>query len=65
MTTINLKCPQCGQIDSVRKVSSIVGDGTTSSTYSSYGVGIGFSSRGVSLIDQSVEKPTYLLSFKR
>jgi len=52
MATINLTCPQCGQIDSVRKVSAIVSDGTSSSWYSGYGDGIGYSAHGMMVMDE-------------
>lgn len=54
MATINLTCPQCGQIDSVRKVSTIVSDGTSSGTYSGYGDGIGYSAHGMTVMDEVI-----------
>ena len=54
MATINLNCPQCGQIDSVRKVSSIVNAGTSSSRYSGYGDSIGHSAHGAIVMDEYI-----------
>ncbi len=54
MATINLTCPQCGQIDSVRKVSAIVSDGTSSGTFSGYGDGIGYSAHGMIVMDEVI-----------
>lgn len=54
MATTSLYCPHCGQIDSVRKVSAIVSDGTSSSRYSGYGDGIGYSSHGMMVMDEII-----------
>lgn len=54
MVPTSLYCPQCGQIDSVRKVSAIVSDGTSSSRYMGYGDGIGYSSHGMIVMDQII-----------
>ncbi len=54
MATINLYCPQCGQIDSVRKVSAIVNSGTTSSSFSGYGDSIGYSRNGMVFTDEFI-----------
>jgi hypothetical protein len=54
MATINLTCPQCGQIFSVRKASAIVSDGTASSTYSGYGDGIGYSAYEMIVTDEAI-----------
>jgi hypothetical protein len=48
MATSTLYCPQCGQIDSVRKVSTIVSAGISTGAYSGYGDGIGYSITGSS-----------------
>ncbi len=54
MATTSLYCPHCGQIDSVRKVSAIVSDGTSSSRYTGYGDGIGYSSHGMMVMDEII-----------
>ncbi len=54
MATTSLYCPHCDQIDSVRKVSAIVSDGTSSSRYMGYGDGIGYSSHGMMVMDQII-----------
>ena len=54
MTASSISCPQCGQIDSVRKVSSIVNAGTSSSMYSGYGDGIGYSAHETVVMDEFI-----------
>ena len=54
MATSSLSCPHCGQIDNVRKVSAIVNAGTSLGTYSGYGGGIGYSSHGMTVMDEVI-----------
>jgi hypothetical protein len=44
----------CGQLDSVRKVSAIVSAGTSSGMYSGYGDSIGYSAHGLIVMDEII-----------
>jgi hypothetical protein len=54
MATSTLYCLQCGQIDSVRKVSTVVSAGISTGAYSGYGDGIGYSTHGMIFIDEVI-----------
>lgn len=54
MSRAGLRCPNCLRADNVQKVSAIVNAGTSFSTYTGYGSGVGYSSHGVVAIDEVV-----------
>ena len=54
MSRAGLQCPNCLRADNVQKVSAIVNAGTSFSTYTGYGSGVGYSSHGEIVIDEVV-----------
>ncbi len=54
MSRAGLQCPNCLRADNVQKVSAIVSAGTSFSTYTGYGSGVGYSSDGGVAIDEVV-----------
>ena len=54
MSRAGLQCPNCLWADNVQKVSALVNAGTSFSTYTGYGSGVGYSSHGGMAIDEVV-----------
>ena len=54
MTNTSLQCPRCHRVDNVQKVSAIVNAGISSSTYTGYADGIGYTPNGPAITDDYI-----------
>ncbi len=54
MTNASLQCPRCHRVDNVQKVSAIVNAGISSSTYTGYADGIGYTPNGPAITDDYI-----------